>query len=85
MFLWTVIIIVILYFLKNINVKENFATLGPIRHAKLNRWDAIDYVDGKPPCHRGENSCFIVPCPSVFESDILCWKCDERLYYPQFG
>lgn len=77
------ILITILYKLYKLCIKqEHFDTSGG-RHAKLDDWDSVMYVDNQPPPWRGDQSCFKYPCPSVFEKDIKCWKCFWRESEPQ--
>ena len=45
------------------------------RHAKLNDYDGIEYIDEAPPQTKGEEDCHVYPCPVGFEKDIICWKC----------
>jgi hypothetical protein len=54
------------------------------RHAKLDDYYGIDYIDDKPPCFRGEYGCSIVNCPKVFNTDIVCWVCKETIAEPQY-
>ena len=77
-FLIVGILLYSLIFKQNI---ENFSELNqqlhPIKHVKLNDWGGIEYVDGMPPCARGEHSCTPVVCPSVFEKGVMCWVCQD--------
>jgi len=77
-----VIIFAIILYKLSINM-ENFIDMGP-RHAKLNDFDGVMYVDRMPPPWRiNDNSCFEYPCPAVFEKDVVCWKCMWREAEPQ--
>ncbi len=62
---------------------ESFALLLPHRHARLNDYNGVEYVDIQPPCHHGERSCYPTVCPPTFEHDVICWKCDELIVEPQ--
>ena len=55
----------------------------PPKHAKLNDFNGVDYVDDKPPCSRGEYGCRPVSCPSVFNENTICWKCTDIINEPQ--
>ena len=57
--------------------------VDPVRHARLNEYGGVVYVDKRPPSARGEYSCYPQTCPSVFQKDIVCWKCSDIAYYPQ--
>jgi hypothetical protein len=75
-----------IYYLNQKNNIEGFSSyksFKPYKHVKLNSQNAIDYVDDEPPCSRGEYSCAIVPCPSIYRDGILCWKCWDIEVDPQ--
>ena len=75
------LLLIILWFIQSRD-RETFVDTGP-RHAKLNQFDGVDYVDRMPPLWRGEGPCFVYPCPSTFEKDVVCWKCLWRADEPQ--
>lgn len=62
---------------------ENFAIWPTNRHAKLNDFGGVDYVDDKPPWARGEGSCVPRVCPAVYEKDVICWQCSSYIEEPQ--
>ena len=53
------------------------------RHARLTDNDGILYVSNKPPHRLGEYSCYVTPCPTIYEDDIVCWKCMEITAQPE--
>lgn len=76
------------------NIKESFSDVVgkedllrnkmgvSVRHVKLNDWGGVDYVDQMPPYWRNEHGCYQFPCPSVFDENVVCWKCMWRYSQP---
>lgn len=77
-----VIAIIVIYYKKN-NLEGFYDKMRPYRHARLNEFNGLEWVDDLPPCAKGEKSCGVIPCPSVFKDDIICWKCWEQEVEPQ--
>lgn len=81
--MYIIIILVVLVILLGLNfmrTQEGFITSTEFRHAKLNDFGGVDYVDRMPPPWRGENGCFRYPCPETFDKNIACWYC-PWIYY----
>nr|QBK89394.1 MAG: hypothetical protein LCMiAC02_04890 [Mimivirus LCMiAC02] len=62
---------------------EGFTLTTGRRHAVMDDFNILMYVSNKEPCKIGDHSCYIVPCPTTNEKDILCWKCESRQHKPQ--
>ena len=83
MIIQIVLILLLLFVLYKVQLnKEGFIDTGP-RHAKLNHFDGIEYVDRMSPLWRGEWPCTVYPCPAIFEDDVVCWKCHGIESEPQ--
>jgi len=79
------------------NIKESFSDVAgkedlllnkmgiSTRHAKLNDCGGVDYVDKMPPYWRNEHGCYRYPCPSVFDENVVCWKCHWSFGKPQLN
>ena len=78
----SIIFLVLLLVLKSFNVETYVNESNDYRHAKLNDFGGVDYVDNLSPYFRGEK-CFEYPCPETFKRNIACWKCPWTYSLPQ--
>lgn len=54
-----------------------------LRHAVQSAHGGIAYVSDKPPCRRGDYSCWRIPCKNHHEYDLMCWACQLGYHKPQ--
>ena len=79
-----IILFLIILFVIIVNKTEHFDLYyKPIRHATLNHYNGVEYIDIRPPYENGDFSCVQTACPSIFQPDLRCWKCNEfTVNYP---
>ena len=77
-----IIIIIVVLLLALILYKrvEGFNSSLDFRHAVLNDFGGVEYVERYPPSWK---TCSRYPCPEVFDQNIACWKCGRGLAEPQ--
>ena len=63
---------------------EGFTITAGRRHAVMDGYNCLKYVSKTKPCTIRDHSCHLVPCPAIYEKDVLCWKCESREHKPQY-
>lgn len=54
-----------------------------MRHSVRDAYGKLVYVSDKPPCRRGDYSCWRIPCKKYHEYDQMCWACQLGWHKPQ--
>ena len=90
MYIIIIIILFVFFVLFQTNGVEGFRrkcndgySCSCLRHARLNDFGAILYMDDKPPSCHGDHSCEPVECPDGFKHGIVCWRCHWMFSEPQ--